>query len=253
MELDEIKIIYEDNCLMVVDKPAGLVVHNPPGRHDLSVVDFIFRHIPNIATLKWPDMVRPGIVHRLDKDTSGLLVIAKTPEILVELQSQFQNHLVRKEYIALVYGDIKPEQGTITAEIARHASKDKQTAVPEDINEDTLEKIAKGKIRSAQTDYETIKHFSYKKQLLTLVLAKPKTGRMHQIRIHLKHLGYPIIGDQLYSFKPSHRISKELGISRQFLHATKLTFKHPYTSKTLNLESPLPPELQNIIDKLIKY
>ncbi len=248
--LIEIKNIFEDEYLLVVDKPAGLLVHNPPGRQDPSIIDFIMRHIPGIEKLNWPDPTRPGIVHRLDKETSGLMIIAKNPEILIKLQDQFKARTVQKEYTALTYSTIKPEQGTIVAEIARHASKSKQTVIPEDADEDLIDKLATGTIRAAQTDYETLKNYTYKKQPLTLVLTKPKTGRMHQIRIHLKHLGFPIIGDPLYFFKPSRRLSKELGLFRQFLHATKITFTHPETGETIQLKSDLSNDLQKILDKI---
>jgi 23S rRNA pseudouridine1911/1915/1917 synthase len=246
----KIEIIYEDNFLIIINKPAGLVVHNPPGKQDPSVVDYIVRHIQDVKKIQWPYPERPGIVHRLDKDTSGLMIIAKTPEILEKLQAQFKERSVQKEYVALCYGYVSPERGSIMADIARHASKDKQTVIPEEIDEESLEKLAKGVIRQAQTDYDTLKHYEYKKQPLTLILAKPKTGRMHQIRIHLKHLGFPIIGDPMYFFKPSRRLSKELNIYRQFLHAVKLTFVHPETKKKLEIKSDLSPDLQEILNKL---
>ncbi len=248
--LDQIKIIFEDEYLLAIDKPAGLIVHNPPGRNDPSVVDFIVRHIPQIKDLNWPDKTRPGIVHRLDKDTSGVMIIAKTPEIMQKLQDQFRERTTRKEYIALCYGYVKPEQGSVVAEIARHASKDKQTTIPENADNQLIDKLATGTIRPAQTDYETVNHYQYKKQPLTLILAKPKTGRMHQIRIHLKYINHPIIGDQMYFFKPSKRLSKELGIFRQFLHAKHLTFTHPATKQSITLSTFLASDLQEIINKI---
>lgn len=251
--INNISIIYQDNDLMVVDKPAGLLVHNPPNHHDPSVIDFIVRHIPNVDKSNWPDPSRPGIVHRLDKDTSGLMIIAKNPDTLVKIQEQFKQRLVTKQYLALAYGEVNPRQGSIVADISRHASKDKQTTIPQQIDDETLDKISRGAIRTAHTDYEVLKSYQYKKQPLSLVLAKPKTGRTHQIRIHLKHLGYPIIGDPMYFFKPSRRLSKELGIERQFLHAQKITFSHPHSKKILSFESVLPSDLQVIIDKLNSF
>lgn len=249
--MDDIKIIYEDEYLLVIDKPAGLLAHSVTGHpEDPTVVQLIVRHYPNIKQLSWPDPSREGIVHRLDKDTSGVMVTAKTPEILIKLQDQFRNREIKKEYTALCFGNVIPEQGSVVAEIARHASKDKQTAIPEDASEELLDKLATGKIRPAQTNYVTLKHYEHKKQPLTLVLALPKTGRMHQIRIHLKHIGFPIIGDQMYFFKPSRRLSKELGLSRQFLHATKLTFTHPKTGETLTFQTNLTPDLQNVLTNL---
>lgn len=246
----EPKIIFEDEDIVIFNKPAGLLVHNPPGKKDPSLIDFIKRHNKGVENLKWPDSSRPGIVHRLDKYTSGLIVVAKTPEVLIKLQDQFKNRAVKKEYEALVFGDTKPGQGSIVAEIARHATKDKQTVIPEEADDELTNKLTKGKIRPAHTDYETIKHFEYKKQPLTLILAKPQTGRMHQIRIHLKHLGFPIIGDQMYFFKPSRRLAKELGINRQFLHATRLQFRHPKTGGWLDFHSSLSADLQYVISQL---
>ena len=240
--MNDIKYLFSDDDLMVINKPAGLVVHNPPGRHDISVIDIILRRFPKMKNLNWPDSTRPGIVHRLDKDTSGLLIIAKTPMILTKLQNQFKNRDIDKEYTALVFGNVSPQKGSIVADIARHKSKDKQTIVSD--YEDG------GK--EAQTDYETLNHYKYNNHDLTLVLAKPKTGRMHQIRIHFKHLGYPIIGDQMYFFKPSKRLSKELGISRQFLHATKLTFTHPMTNNKIIFKSIIAKDLNDVLIKLNK-
>lgn len=248
--LDQIIINYEDGDIVVIEKPAGLVVHNPPEHNEESVIDFVSEHVPDIQNLSWPDPTRPGIVHRLDKNTSGLMIIAKTPENLKNLQNQFRARTVHKEYTTLVYGHLKPEQGSIVAEIARHASKSKQTVIPEDADDELIDKLATGTIRPAQTDYKTLKNYQYSKQPLTLVLAKPKTGRMHQIRIHLKHLGFPIIGDPMYFFKPSRRLSKELGLNRQFLHATKLNISHPKTNQNMIFQSELSRDLKIILAKL---
>jgi 23S rRNA pseudouridine1911/1915/1917 synthase len=245
--IEQIKIIFEDHQLIIIDKPAGLIVHNPPGQNNQSVVDFLIKHTPEIEKLSWPYPERPGIVHRLDKDTSGIVILAKNPQTLEFLQNQFRDRTVQKEYISLCFGYVKPEQGSVVAEIARHSGKGKQTIVPED--EELAEKVVKGKTRPAQTDYQTLKHYEYKKQLLTLVLNKPKTGRMHQIRIHMKHLGFPLIGDPLYFFKPSKRLSKELDISRQFLHAQKITFLHPEKGK-MQFFSDLSEDLKKILSKL---
>jgi len=238
--MNDINIIFEDSDILVINKPAGLVVHNPPGRSDDSIVDYILEHKIIDKSLDWPDPHRPGIVHRLDKDTSGLLIVAKNPETLLNLQNQFKNREIKKEYTALVFGNVQPEKGSIIADIARHKTKDKQTIVSD--YEDG------GK--TAQTDYETLNHYKYHNQDLTLVRCFPQTGRMHQIRIHLKHLGYPIIGDQMYFFKPSKRLSKELNINRQFLHASKITFQYPKTKKMITFESKLANDLNNVLQKL---
>lgn len=238
--MDNINIVFEDNDLMVIEKPAGVLVHPTFANEGGTVVSWLLEKYPSISKLNWIDNTRPGIVHRLDKDTSGLLIIAKTPEILLSLQQQFKNHEVKKEYTALVFGKVNPEKGSVIADIARHKSKDKQTIVSD--YEDGG--------RASQTDYETLNNYQYKKQDLTLVLCKPQSGRMHQIRIHLKHIGYPIIGDQMYFFKPSRRLSKELDINRQFLHATKITFTYPKTKEIISFDSKLANDLNDVLQKV---
>ena len=229
---------------MVIDKPAGLLVHETAAHETETLVNYIVRHIKDAKKMNWPDSTRQGIVHRLDKNTSGLMIVAKTPEILAKLQQQFKDRQVKKEYTTLVYGLPKPKQGSIEAAIGRHPTKDQQTIIPMTFA------WTKGKSRPAITQYKVVGEYQWQKQPLALIIAKPLTGRMHQIRVHLKYLGHPIIGDQIYFTKPSKRLSKELGINRQFLHASKIIFTYPINHQSLQFVSPLPNELQNILTKL---
>ncbi len=262
----EIPIRYEDQYLLIVDKPAGLIVHegaghtheesdegetaegaDPMGTDSILLTDWLKAHQPQIirAFANEPaDLYfRPGIVHRLDKDTSGLLIIAKTPAIKTALQTLFKDRSVTKHYIALVLGRPDPAAGQIETTISRDPHHRRQMSVSF---------TDKGKL--AQTEYRTTKSWGYRykgqSQLLSLVSITLHSGRMHQIRVHLKYKGWPIIGDQTYKTKPSRNISKELGLDRQFLHAEHLEFKHPVTGEAIVVMSPLPTDLQRTIDTL---
>lgn len=204
-------------------------------------MQFLLEKYPEIEKLNWPDKNRVGVVHRLDKDTSGIIVMAKNPEILAKLQKQFQERAVQKTYTALVLGNVEKE-GKIEADITRGEAGLQKVM-------DTTYSFSQ-KTRPAVTEYKPTKHYQYKKNDLTLLEVQPKTGRMHQIRVHLKQLGFPIIGDPLYNIKPSRNLSKELELTRQFLHATKIEFAHPISGEKMTFESPLPEDLQNILNVL---
>jgi 23S rRNA pseudouridine1911/1915/1917 synthase len=235
-------IILDDNYLVVVDKPAGLLVHPTLANEKETLVSWFIDKYPNVRNFDWPDATRPGIVHRLDKDTSGLIVMAKNPEMLIKLQTQFKNREIRKTYLALVFGKVEKE-GKIEAAIERgEAGTQKVIDVSYSFNNKP--------VRPAITFYKPIKYYQYNNNDLTLLEVQPKTGRMHQIRIHLKYLSVPIIGDPLYNIKPSREISKKLNLDHQFLHAEKLEFTDPITKKNLKIESKLPNDLQNILEKL---
>lgn len=238
----EIKILHTDDYLVIVDKPAGVLVHPTLANETNTLVDFFIDKYPDAKNLDWPDTTRPGIVHRLDKETSGLIVMAKNPEILIKLQTQFKNREVQKTYLALVLGKVEKE-GKVEANIERgEAGTQKVIDVSYSFNNKP--------VRPAITFYKPIKYYRYDNSDLTLLEVQPKTGRMHQIRTHLKYLGFPIIGDPLYNIKPSRQISKKLDLNRQFLHAEKLEFTHPITNEKMIFESNLPEELQNILKKL---
>ncbi|KKQ90892.1 MAG: Pseudouridine synthase [Berkelbacteria bacterium GW2011_GWA1_39_10] len=241
--MNDIKTIFEDNNLIIIDKPAGVLVHPTQAKEKDTLVYWLLSKYPNIVKLNWPDLTRQGVVHRLDKDTSGLIILAKNPETLEKLQKQFQEREVKKTYLALVLGKVKPTEGKIEAMITRG-----ETGLQKVL--ETTYSFSKEKIRPAVTVYKANKYYKYGDGDLTLVSAMPLTGRMHQIRVHLKHIGYPIIGDQLYNTKESRKLSKELELNRQFLHAEKLELIHPITDKIISLESKLAEDLKNILEKL---
>jgi 23S rRNA pseudouridine1911/1915/1917 synthase len=211
-------IVYEDSYLVVVDKPAGMVVHPAPGNEHGTLVNALLARYAQLPG----DPLRPGIVHRLDKDTSGLMVVALAPEAVASLAGLFKRRAIYKEYLALVAGVLNPPAGSISGAIGRDPRHRQRMAV-----------LATGG-REARTTYQTeavLHGFS----LLRVVL---ETGRMHQIRVHLSALGHPIVGDPLYG-----RPLRGLVINRQFLHAARLRFEHPATGERLDLGSPLPPDL----------
>ena len=236
------KIIYEDNDILVIEKPAGILVHPTEANETETLVSWFTEKYPDTDNMNWPDKARPGVVHRLDKDTSGIIIMAKNPETLSELQKLFQSREVQKTYTALVFGKLEGN-GVIDAPITRGDAGLQKVL-------DTTYSFSKENIRPAVTEYKAINNYRYHDNDLTMVEAMPKTGRMHQIRVHLKHIDHPIIGDPLYNTKPSRAISKELGLDRQFLHSSKLEFSYPVTNKKMQFESPLPEDLKNIMVRL---
>jgi len=219
-----LNIIYEDDDLLVIDKPAGMTTHPAPGNPAHTLVNALLSHLPALPESDNP--ARPGIVHRLDKDTSGLILIAKTPAALASLSAQFKLRGVKKAYIALVKGKLIPWSGIIDAPIGRDRSHCQKMAVSDSG-------------RPARTAYTTLRQFAG----YTLVEARPETGRTHQIRVHFASVGHPIVGDATYGTK------SEL-VRRQFLHAQRLSFRLPSTGKTVEFTSPLPADLQSALDRL---
>lgn len=226
------KIIYEDDDLLVIDKPAGLRVdHDPTG-------------LPSVEdTLNFP-IERHGIVHRIDKETSGLLIVAKTEESLENLKKQFQDHLVNKVYTCLVLGRAQRE-GTIDLPIARDPSRKQAMRALKFTTGNE-----RGKLREAVTRYKLKQSYLYKDQPISLLSVQIETGRTHQIRAHMQAIGHPVIGDQMYKNKTSKKISKELELNRQFLHASKIEFVQPVTRNKMSLDSSIPADLENLIKKL---
>jgi 23S rRNA pseudouridine1911/1915/1917 synthase len=212
-----LNIIYEDADLLVIDKPAGLTVHPAPGHPAHTLVNAIISHFPHLAALS--DSLRPGIVHRLDRDTSGVMVVAKNSWAQAKLVEQFKTHSVTKVYLVLVKGRLTPENGIIKAPIGRDPRNRKKMAVV-------------GSGRQARTDYRVIRYIGG----YTLVEVMPETGRTHQIRVHLAAIGFPVVGDKVYGVKSPH-------LSRQFLHASRLGFKLPATGEYMEFKSELPPDL----------
>lgn len=232
----EPNILFEDNFIFVIDKPARLIVHNG----EQSVAGWLQSCDPSISKLPWPDPGRAGIVHRLDQESSGVMVLAKTPDVLANLQGQFHSHSIKKIYWAIVYGHPDPEQGSVDVAIGRHRGRKTPMAVV------PVEELARGKVREASTDYHVLEKFKD----AALVEATLHTGRTHQIRLHMKYLGHPILGDGTYGTKPSRRLSKSLGVDRQMLHAKVLGFQHPVREKWMQFETLVPTDFQGIIDQL---
>lgn len=238
-----IDIIFQNDNLAVINKPCGLLVHKT-NQNDTrtTLVNLIINQWPIIKsppTGGWPDPTRPGIVHRLDQDTSGLIIIAKNPDTLLELQSQFKTHQIEKKYLSLVIGDVRPKEGEIVTQISANNSKNiKKKATHFSFS---WQKPAK----TAVSNYRIIQKFTYDNQTLSLLEVSIKTGRTHQIRAQMQSKKWPIIGDQVYNTKLSKQISEKLGLRRQFLHSKELTFKIDEMSKTFS--SKLPSDLQKII------
>jgi len=218
-------VIYQDKNILVIDKPAGLLVH-PVKNEKNTLTDWLIKNYPEIKNVG-DSPIRPGIVHRLDKDTSGLIVIAKNQKTFDFLKNQFKNREIEKKYLALVHGKLKEKTGIIAKSISR-SKRGKQTIAP-------LKNT-----KSAITRYKVIKEFGN----YTLLEAKPETGRTHQIRVHLSSIGHPIAGDEKYKFKRQEKL-----LNRQFLHAKYLKFSLPDGS-IKEFKSKLPKELNNILEKL---
>ena len=222
-----IDIIYEDDDIIVVNKPKGMVVHPANGNPDGTLVNAIMA-ICKDSLSGIGGEIRPGIVHRLDKDTSGLLIVAKNDKAHVNMSEQIKNHEVKKTYIALVRGVVKENEATIDMPIGRSTSDRKKMAV-----------IKNG--RNAVTHIKVLKRYNK----YTLLQVNIETGRTHQIRVHLSHIGYPIVGDYTYS-----NGKNEFGVVGQCLHAKCLEFKHSITGAEMKLEAPLPKYFEEIIQKL---
>lgn len=226
-----LQVIYEDADLLVIDKPAGMVVHPAPGHSGGTLVNALLAHVPGIE-LDMGDEARPGIVHRLDKDTSGLIVVAKRRPAHEFLAEQMASHTALKEYIALVRGHLKNPVGLIDAPIARDPDDRMRMAV-----------VNNG--RPARTHY-TVEAVYDRYSLLKVNL---ETGRTHQIRVHMSAIGHPIMGDALYG-KRTVRDALPLGLTRQFLHAHKLGFTLPSTGEWREFTSELTEDLQAVLDQL---
>jgi 23S rRNA pseudouridine1911/1915/1917 synthase len=244
-----VDIVYEDKEIVVVDKQPGMVVHPGHGNYTGTLVNALAWHIKD-SPLFNGDTVRPGLVHRIDKDTSGLLVVAKTEEALEHLARQFYERTTDRKYLALVWGSIKEDQGTITGNIARH-QKDRMRF---DVFED--EEIGK----HAVTHFHVLERLGY----VTLVQCVLETGRTHQIRVHMKHTGHPLFNDERYGgnqilkgttftkYKQFvHNCFKIL--PRQALHAQTLGFEHPDTGERMFFESPIPDDILKAIEKWRTY
>lgn len=244
-----IDIVYEDDDLLVVNKPAGMVVHPGHGNYSGTLINGLIYHFENLPN---NSSNRPGLVHRIDKDTSGLLVVAKTEQAMAHLSNQFAKKTSEREYVALVWGNIKEEQGTVEGNIGRHPKNRLQNTVYEG------DEAYKGK--PAVTHYKVLERLGY----VTLVSCKLETGRTHQIRVHMKHIGHTLFNDERYG---GEKILKGTTFTkykqfiencfkilpRQALHAKTLGFEHPTTGKWLSFTSEIPEDIQLCIEKWRGY
>lgn len=221
-------VVYEDDDLLVVNKAAGMVVHPAPGHAQDTLVNALLARYP--ALRGGEDMSRPGIVHRLDKDTSGLILVAKNARTQAALLEQMKRHEVTKRYLALVKGNVALDNGSIDAPVGRDPRHRQQMAI-----------TAVGS-REARTHFRVLHRF----QRYTLLLLQLETGRTHQIRVHLQAIGHPVVGDATYG---PGGIKSNLGLQRQFLHAYQLVFTHPTTGALVEVEAPLPPDLQQVLEQ----
>ncbi len=221
-----LEILHEDDFLMVIDKPAGMVVHPGAGHASGTLVNALLGHASKLSRRGGPE--RLGLVHRLDKETSGLLVVAKDDATHQSLADQFAGRTVLRVYLAAVRGVVQPDAGTVEAPIGRHPQERKRMAVRYGGGRDSL------------TRWRVLERFP--KAGATLLELKPQTGRMHQIRVHLAHLGHPILGDAEYGVRG--------GFTRQALHAHRLGFRHPGAEQWVEFVSPLPADLKRQIDQL---
>jgi 23S rRNA pseudouridine1911/1915/1917 synthase len=233
----EPKIIYQDKSLFVVDKPSGWITNEADTTTTQPVLQTWMR-----TNFKYPisndQLLRSGIVHRLDKETSGIILVAKTKESFEKLQAEFKNREVEKTYIALVHGKLEPETGEIKALVGRLPwRRDRFGVLPGG--------------REATTLYKVVKFYPGNNGGHTLVEFKPKTGRTHQIRIHAKYIGHAVVGDEFYAGRKTARNDRKW-CPRLFLHAASIKFIHPETKKTVEFKSALPEDLQNVLNTLEK-
>ena len=226
----DIAVLFEDDSLIALSKPAFLVVNRSETTRQPTLQDWLEDY------LKLPDRGiggRAGIVHRLDKETSGVILVAKTEEAFVHLQAQFKERQIEKKYLALVHGKVEPKEGVIRASISRSPFDRKKFGV-----------YLGG--REAETGYRVKGYYQKDKEPFSLVELTPKTGRTHQIRVHLKYLGYPVVGDDTYAGRKTARKDR-VWCPHQFLHAAVISFIHPKTGKSLTLEAPLPNDLKKAL------
>jgi 23S rRNA pseudouridine1911/1915/1917 synthase len=224
-----LKIVYEDASLAVISKKAGILTHPTPQRKNHTLVNALLYHYRKLSGLSGRD--RAGIVHRLDKNTSGLLIVAKDDAAHGLLSDMFKKRLIKKTYAALVWGSFSSRKGEIILPIGRSGLDRKKMSIS----------IDRG--REAVTKFEVAEEFAGS----TLLDIHPETGRTHQIRVHLSYIDHPVIGDEVYGTKQSQRLARDLGLERQFLHARRLEFTHPVTGKQLKIEDRLAGDLQKCL------
>ncbi len=243
-------IVYEDDAVVVVNKPAGMVVHPGHGNYSGTLINALTYHFENLPN---NSSNRPGLIHRIDKDTSGLLVVAKTEEAMTHLAKQFFNKTTEREYVALVWGNFDEEEGTIEGHIGRHPKNRLQNTV-------FLGEDADTKGKPAVTHYKVIEKLGY----VTLLSCRLETGRTHQIRVHLKHIGHTLFNDERYGgdsiLKGTHFTKYKQFVEncfkvlpRQALHARTLGFEHPTTGEMMRFETPIPEDIKACLEKWRNY
>jgi len=243
-----LKVVYEDDDLSVIDKPAGMTVHAGAGAAEAgTLVNALLHRYRSLSSVGGEQ--RPGIVHRLDKQTSGLIVIARNDAVHAKLAQMFAQRQMRKTYAALVHGHLKQDRGTIDAPIARDLLRRTRMTTRRSLG-----------ARSAVSHYSVLRRIQSRFGAFTLVAVRIETGRTHQIRVHLASIGHPVVGDSLYGAParlmviPGRRTAdpaaESLALKRNFLHAAELEFAHPRTGKAIHLQSDLPGELQNLLHQI---
>ncbi len=234
MQIPEITTIFEDKNLVAVNKPAGLLVHRTAVSKEPTLVDWLLKKYPEIKKVGDNPNERPGIVHRLDRDTSGIIVIARNQDFFDYLKKLFQEHLVKKIYLALVKGKVNSNSGIIAKPISIKRNSTKRT-------------VYGGKMpKEAVTEYKKLKFFKKGDKFFTLLEIKPQTGRTHQIRVHLASIGHPVMGDKFYG-----RGCDSLGLERQFLHASSIEFSSA-RGERIKIEASLPDDFKKVILNLKK-
>lgn len=224
-----LNIVYEDDDIIALNKPRGMVVHPAPGNKTGTLVNALLAYSKELSAIGGED--RPGIVHRLDKDTSGIILVAKNDTAHKTLAGDFKRNRIKKAYIAIVFGVPKKKKDRINLPVGRHPINRKKVAV-----------LKEGLGRTALTYYETLEQYKE----YSLLKVRPITGRTHQIRVHLKHIGHPIIGDKIYG----SRHAKSFNMAGQALHAFSLAFSHPTTGKTMYIEAPIPKDMSSVVMEL---
>lgn len=229
-----LSVVYEDSHILVVDKPPGMVVHPAPGHDTGTLVNALIARDPAFAPDLWEDPRRPGIVHRLDQDTSGLIILAKTPQSLAFLQKEFKQRRVEKQYLALVQGEDIPDEGVIELPIGRHPKKRKLMAVQPESG------------RYAKTGFRVEQRL----EGCALLSLRLYTGRTHQIRVHCYHQGMPLMGDAVYQVRRFRKQNRP--VPRQMLHSWRLGLRHPYSGRRMEFQAPLPHDFQAVMNALTR-
>lgn len=235
----DVSILFEDDAFLAIDKPVGVVVNRAESVKGETIQDWmekqypIFHHVADESLEQAAFVDRSGVVHRIDKETTGILLIAKTLTSFIELQRQFKERVISKTYLAIIHGELSPKEGEVRAPVGR---------LP--WNRERFGIVPGGK--ESVTKYTAIKTIEKDGEKLTLVSVHPETGRTHQIRVHMKYINHPLLGDYLYAGRKTSRDDREWA-TRVMLHAWKITLQHPITTETLAIEAPIPDDMKRII------